>query len=947
MSTDNTARNLEIQPIAIEAEMRDSYLDYAMSVIVSRAIPDACDGLKPVHRRILFAMNESSCDWNKPYRKSARIVGEVMGKYHPHGDNAIYQSLVRMAQDFSLRVPLIDGQGNFGSMDGDSAAAMRYTESRMAKISHTLLEDIDKDTVKFQDNYDGSEREPIVLPARFPNLLVNGAGGIAVGMATNIPPHNLGEVINGCLAYIDNNDITDDELLEIIPGPDFPTGGLILGRTGSRNAIKTGRGSVIMRGKTEIQDLAKGKQAIIVTEVPYQVNKALMLEKIGELVRDKKIEGISEMRDESDKHGVRIVIETKRDANAEVILNRLYSYTQLQTSFGVNTLALDRGRPRLMNLKDILVAFARFREEIITKRTAFLLSKNRDRAHTLIGLSMAVANIDEVIKLIRAAPDPATAKEQLLKKSWPAENVKPLIDLVDDRNNTIINGKCYFTEAQARAILEMKLSRLTGLEQEKITAELAELAEKIKDYLDILRSRTRVLNIMKTELIEVRDEFATPRRSQFEENEFESDIEDLIPREDMVVTVTMGGYIKRVPLSTYRAQKRGGKGRSGNSMHDDDVIVKVFVANTHTPLLFFSTTGKVYKLKVYKLPLGGPTTKGRALVNIFPLTKEETVNVIMPMPENEDDWDILSIMFATNRGTVRRNDLSDFKRVQTNGKIAMKLEDENDKLISVRVCDENQHILLSTKEGKCIRFPATAVREFKSRASAGVRGIRLSEGNEVISMSVLDGADMSDTEIRSKYLKIPADTRSQLSTLIFESESSEEQDIKDTKQAAIDEVMASIESELDHDTISKWAKHEQFILTVTENGYGKRSSAYEYRVTNRGGSGIVNIITSDRNGEVVASYQIEESDQIMLITTAGKLIRCGVSDVRIAGRNTQGVTLFKTAKGEKVISVARIEDGETDDDIEGEDEIEAQTQAQETAPSDEQKESEEPTEEQS
>jgi DNA gyrase subunit A len=916
--SENTAvRDSEIRPISIEDEMRTSYLDYAMSVIVSRAIPDACDGLKPVHRRILFAMNESGCDYNKPYRKSARIVGEVMGKYHPHGDSAIYQSLVRMAQDFSLRVPLIDGQGNFGSMDGDAAAAMRYTESRMAKISHTLLDDIDKNTVNFQENYDGSEQEPIVLPAKFPNLLVNGAGGIAVGMATNIPPHNLGEVIDACLLYIDNNDITDEEILEVVPGPDFPTGGIILGRSGSRSAVRTGRGSVIMRGRAVIEDIAKGRQAIIISEVPYQVNKALMLEKIGELVRDKKIEGISEMRDESDRHGVRVVIETKKDGNAEVILNQLYSYTPLQSSFGVNMLALDRGRPRLMNIKDVIIAFSNFREEVVTRRTAFLLGKSRDRAHILIGLSMAVANIDEVIRVIRNAPDPTVAREDLLSRAWPAENVKPLIDLVDDKNNVVEGGKCYFTETQARAILEMKLARLTGLEQEKINAELNELAVEIKDYLEILRSRSRVLDIIKQELTAIKTEFATPRRTTFEESEFEVDIEDLIPVDDMVVTVTMGGYIKRVPLSTYRAQRRGGKGRSGMNMNDDDVTVKVFVTNTHTPMLFFSTTGKVYKLKVYKLPLGGPNTKGRALVNIFPLEKDETINVVMPMPENEDDWDKLSIMFATNHGTVRRNDLSDFKRVQANGKIAMKL-DEGDRLISVRVCGEDQHVLLSTHNGKCVRFPSSAVREFKSRASTGVRGIKLEKGNEVISMSILDSAGESDTEIRDKYLKIAVPLRLKLRSLILEQNAAEDEAVKSEKENLIKEALAEVESELDFDTIKNWARHEQFIITITENGYGKRSSAYEYRVTNRGGSGIVNIITSERNGKVVSSYPIEDADQILLITTKGKLIRCPVHDVRITGRNTQGVTIFKTAEGEKVISVARIEESESSEEEEPE-----------------------------
>ncbi|MDB2415304.1 DNA gyrase subunit A [Rickettsiales bacterium] len=892
-------KQTDISPITIEEEMRNSYLDYAMSVIISRAIPDVCDGLKPVHRRILYAMAESGNDYNKPYRKSARIVGDVMGKYHPHGDSAIYQTMVRMAQDFSMSVPLVDGQGNFGSMDGDAAAAMRYTESRLAKISHSLLDDLDKDTVDFRENYDGSEQEPTVIPAKFPNLLVNGGGGIAVGMATNIPPHNLGEVIDATLAYLDNNDISDEELLQIIPGPDFPTGGVILGRSGSAKAVMTGRGSVIIRAKTTIEDISKGRQAIIVTEVPYQVNKAQTLEKIGELVRDKKIEGISEIRDESNKHGVRVVVELKKDAVAEVILNQLYSYTQLQTSFGVNMLALDRGRPRLLNVREVLEAFAKFREEVVTRRTSYLLGKARDRAHVLLGLSIAVANIDEVISIIRNSKDPSEAREALLARAWPAKDVQALIDLVADHNNKIVDDRCYFTDTQARAILDMKLARLTGLEQDKINAELKVLAEEIEDYLDILRSRERVISIIREELTAIGEEFRVPRRSTFDENEFEADMEDLIPREDMVVTVTMGGYIKRVPLSTYRAQKRGGKGRSGASMHEEDVIVKVFVTNTHTPMLFFSTSGKVYKLKVYKLPLGSPTAKGRALMNIFPMEKGETINVVMPMPENEDDWDNLSIAFVTNRGTVRRNDLSDFKRVQSNGKIAMKLEDAGSRLVSVRVCDKSDHILLSTREGQCIRFPAIAVREFKSRASTGVRGIKFkSDKDEVVSMSILNGGVDVDMEVRSNYLKIPVNQRVMIRSLISEG--------SDELQAELDK----IESDLPKDIILQYAEHEQFIMTVTENGYGKRSSAYEYRTTNRGGSGIVNIVTSQRNGNVVASYPIEDGDQLMLITTAGKIIRCPVSGIRIAGRNTQGVTLFKTANGETVTSVARIEESE-------------------------------------
>jgi DNA gyrase subunit A len=888
----------EIVSVSIEDEMKRSYLDYAMSVIVSRAIPDARDGLKPVHRRILYAMHESGCDWNKPYRKSARIVGEVMGKYHPHGDSAIYDSLVRMAQPFSLRLPLIDGQGNFGSMDGDSPAAMRYTESRLAKAAHSLLSDIDKETVDFRENYDGSEMEPVVLPAQFPNLLVNGAGGIAVGMATNIPPHNLGEVIDGCCLYIDNNDITAEELMEVVQGPDFPTGGIILGRSGIRSAINSGRGSVVIRGKASIEEIRPGKMAIVVTEIPYQVNKAKMVERIAELVREKKLEGISDLRDESDKSGVRVVVELKRDAIGEVVLAQLYSYTPLQTSFGVNMLALDYGRPKLMNLKDVLASFVTFREEVITKRTLYLLSKARERAHVLIGLSIAVANIDEVIRLIRSAPDPATAKASLMERDWDAENVRSLIALVDDTGNEITDGKCYFTEAQAKAILEMRLQRLTGLEQDKINNELTELATEITDYLEILGSRTRLMTILRDELLAIKEQFATPRRTAIEISEFEHDIEDLIQKEDMVVTVTMSGYIKRVPLSTYRAQRRGGKGRSGLTMHDEDITTDVFISNTHTPMLFFSTAGKAYKLKVYKLPLGSPQSKGRALVNIFPLAEGEKINNVMPLPEDESLWDSLHIMFATASGNVRRNDLSDFKSVQSNGKIAMRL-DEGDSLIGVHVCQDSDHILLASREGKCVRFPVDAVRVFKSRTSDGVRGMKLATHDKVISMSVLKGTE-SSMEKRDAFLRVPVDIRMQLASLPEDGDATT--------------LVTGLDSPLSAEELLTMAREEEFILTITENGYGKRTSAYEYRITNRGGSGIVNIITSERNGAVSASFSIHEADQIMLITNKGKLIRCPVHDIRIAGRNTQGVTLLKTATEERVMSAARIADNDEGDD---------------------------------
>jgi DNA gyrase subunit A len=889
-----------VEPVNIETEMRTSYLDYAMSVIVSRAIPDVRDGLKPVHRRIIFAMNESSCYYNRPYRKSARIVGEVMGKYHPHGDSAIYDSLVRMAQPFSLRVPLVDGQGNFGSMDGDNAAAMRYTESRMAKVAHHLVNDIDKDTVDWKENYDGSEKEPTVLPAEFPNMLVNGAGGIAVGMATNIPPHNLGESIDACCLLMDNPETTIDEIIEVMPAPDFPTGSIILGRAGATSAMHTGRGSVIMRGRATIEERPGGKEAIIITEIPYQVNKALMVEKIAHMVRDKKIEGISDLRDESDKQGVRVVVETKRDAMASVVLSQLYKYTPLQTSFASNMLALNNGRPQLMNVKIILQAFIDFREEVVARRTNFLLNKSRDRAHILIGQAMAVANIDEVIKVIRSSPDPVTAKEELMRRDWNAANVQALIDLVDDDHTEVMNGKCKFTEIQAKGILEMRLSKLTGLEQGKIDEELAGLATDISRFLEILASREILMGIVREELLEIKENFATPRKSIIEASEFEEDIEDLIMREDMVVTVTVGGYIKRVPLATYRAQKRGGKGRSGMSTKEEDVVSQVFVANTHTPMLFFSTAGKAYKLKAYQLPLGSPTSQGRSLMNIFPLETGETINVIMPLPEDEDAWENMNIVFATASGGIRRNSLGDFESVRANGKIAMKL-DEGDELIGVAVADPSQHIMLAAKSGKALRCPVDAVRVFKGRNSTGVRGIALAEDDKVISMTILDGAD-KDTEIRDQFLRIPVEKRRVIARL------EEANDLAD--------VLEGVDTELDYETIHVWAKSEEFILTITENGYGKRSSAYEYRSTNRGGKGIVNIVTSDRNGDVIASFPVLEEDQIMLITNAGKLIRTPIVDVRIAGRNTQGVTLFKVGKGETIMSAAHIKGGDEDDEEE-------------------------------
>ncbi len=877
-------------PINIEDEMKKSYLDYAMSVIVSRAIPDAKDGLKPVHRRILFAMYEAGIDFNKAYKKSARIVGDVMGKYHPHGDAAIYDSLVRMAQDFSLRLTLIDGQGNFGSMDGDSPAAMRYTESRLEKAAHELLSDIDKDTVDFQDNYDGSEREPKVLPAKFPNLLVNGAGGIAVGMATNIPTHNLGEVIDAACAFVDNPLISCEELLNYVPAPDFPTGGTILGRSGSRAAMLTGRGSVIMRGRTNIEQNKNGREAIIITEIPYQVNKAKLIERIAELLHEKRIEGISDLRDESDKSGVRVVIELKKDAYSDVIVNQLYSYTPLQTSFGVNMLALDNGQPKLMNLRDIIECFINFREEVITRRSNFLLSKSRDKAHVLVGLYIAVCNIDDVINLIRSSQDPVEAKEKLLAKSWPAQEVRSLIELVGDMQNEITDGYCKFTEVQAKAILEMRLQRLTGLEREKLSGELEQLSIEIKDFLEILSSRARLMSDLKQELIAVKEEFATPRKTEIEESEFEQDIESLIPKEDMVVTVTLGGYIKRVPLSTYRAQRRGGKGRSGMSLRDEDVTTNLFIADTHTPILFFSNFGKVYKLKLYKIPVASAQAKGRALINLLPLAEGEIITSLSPLNLDGKSWDDLNIVFATYKGNIRRNRLSDFESIQSNGKIAMKLED-GDSLIGVAICDDQDHIFLASKSGNGLRFPVESVRVFKGRMSDGVRGMRLDGSDCLVSMSILKAGEQS-TEIRDNYLRIPLETRAQIKTA--------------TTIEEVSELLKGIESSLSIEKIWDMAKIEQFILSVTENGFGKRSSAYEYRITNRGGSGVVNIITSERNGCVVASMPITDDEQLVMITDKGTLIRCLVTDVRIIGRNTQGVVLFKTSGDEKIMSTAKV-----------------------------------------
>ena len=891
--------NKDISPVEISEEMRRSYLDYAMSVIVSRALPDVRDGLKPVHRRIIYSMFENGYDYNRPFRKSARIVGDVLGKYHPHGDSSVYEAMVRMAQPFSMRVPLVDGQGNFGSMDGDSAAAMRYTEARLAKVAHSLIDDIDKDTVDFMPNYDESLQEPTVLPASYPNLLVNGANGIAVGMATNIPPHNLGEVIDACCAYIDNPLISLEDLIRIVPGPDFPTGGLILGYSGAKSAYLTGRGSVVMRAKCTIEELHKDREAIIVHEIPYQVNKAAMITRIAELIKEKKIDGISEIRDESDRQGVRVVIEVKRDFQADVVLNQLYKYTPLQTSFGMNMLAINNGRPMMMTLKEIIQAFIEFREEIIRRRTIYLLNKARDRAHVLVGLAIAVENIDPVIDLIRTAPTPQDAKDALLAKAWPAGEVEALVKLIDEPDRKVENGTYRLSEAQAKAILDLKLQRLTGLERDKIHEELVSLGDEIKECLSILASREKLYGIMRDELIVIKDEYATPRRSKIEDIEYDTDIESLIQREEMVVTVTEAGYIKRVPLNAYKAQNRGGKGKSGMATKDEDFVTRLFVASTHTPVLFFSSKGLVYKMKVYKLPLGSPTSKGKPFINLLPLDAGETITTIMKLPENEAECENMSIMFATSQGNVRRNSLMDFVNVQANGKIAMKL-DEGDKLINVRICHEDHDVMLAARSGKCIRFPVTEVRVFVGRNSTGVRGIKLADNDEVVSMSILNHSDAT-SEQRDEYQKISSAAKR------IQAERGDDCPLNPEETGVPMNVLTP-------ELYKEMHEKEQFILSVTSTGYGKRSSSYEYRVTGRGGQGIANMEMSARNKEIVSSFPIEDNNQIMMVTDAGKLIRMPVSDIRIAGRKTQGVILFRTADDEKVVSVTKLEADEGDDE---------------------------------
>jgi DNA gyrase subunit A len=890
-----------VTPISIESEVKKSYLDYAMSVIVSRALPDLRDGLKPVQRRILFSMNEQGHTPDRGYVKSARIVGDVMGKYHPHGDLSIYDTLVRMAQPFSMGLLLIDGQGNFGSVDDDPPAAMRYTESRLTRASMAIMADLDKDTVDFQDNYDGKEREPAVLPSRIPNLLVNGAGGIAVGMATNIPPHNLGEIVDACLALIDRPDIPLDEFLDIVPAPDFPTGGEIIGRTGARQALMTGKGSVIMRGVATIENIRKDREAIIITAIPYQVNKASMVARIAELVREKRIEGIGDLRDESDRNGMRVVIELKRDASGEIVLNQLYRFTQLQSAFPVNALALNRGRPLQMGLREMLTAFVEFREEVVIRRTRFELGKARDRAHVLVGLAIAVANIDEVIVIIRSSKDPAEARERLMGKSWPIGDMMPLIELIADPRTVVVDGdQVRLTDEQTRAILALTLSRLTGLGRDEIFSEGRELAALIRSHLDLLASRDAIMAVVRAELVEVREQFAVPRRSLIVEGEADVEDEDLIAREDMVITVTHAGYVKRTALATYRTQHRGGRGRSGMSTKDEDAVTRVFSASTHAPMLFFSSGGKAYKLKVWRLPLGTPTSRGKAFVNLFPIEPGETMTSILTLPEDEAAWDGLDVMFATRSGGVRRNKLSDFVQINRNGKIAMKL-DEGDSIVGVSLCTSADDVLLSTSNGRAIRFAADDVRVFMSRDSTGVRGIRLAKDDTVLSMAILRAVDATPAE-RLAYLKHVSAMRAA---------ETGEADAEDASPAPIedeeDDAGASVEAALSVERLAELGAAEQRLLTVSSEGYGKRTSAYDFRRTGRGGQGLIAQDLSRRGGHLVALFPVEDNDELLLVTDVGQLIRVPVGQIRVAGRNTQGVTIFRTTEKEHVVSVERLE----------------------------------------
>ena len=885
----------DIRPISITEEMKRSYLDYAMSVIVARALPDVRDGLKPVHRRILFAMHRLGLEHNKKHMKSSKVVGDTMGDFHPHGNLAIYDALVRMAQDFSMRVRLIDGQGNFGSVDGDPPAAERYTEARLSKIAGLMLDDLDKNTVDFRSNYDDRLQEPTVLPAKFPNLLVNGSGGIAVGMATNIPPHNLGEVIDACIAHLDNPEITLEELCQIVPGPDFPTGAMILGRAGILAAYHKGRGSLTLRSKVHTEEIRKDREALIVTAIPYQVNKRTLVEKINEKVRDKEFEGIAAIWDESNREGMRIVIELKRDAIADVVLNQLWRHSDLQSNFGANMLAISGGRPEQLTLRDMIVAFTAFREEVVSRRIKHLLAKARERAHVLVGLAVAVANIDDMIRLIRGAPSPAVAREQMMARDWPAKDIGPLVDLIaDPRHRIAAGGTIRLSDEQARAILDLRLQRLTALGRDEIGDELKKLGEEIKDHLSVLASRARIVAIIKKELADIKAEFATPRLTEIVEMEGEVEDEDLIQREDVVVTVSHRGYIKRVPLSTYRAQRRGGKGRAGMATREEDVVTQIFVASTHTPLLFFSSRGMAYRMKVWRLPAGTPQSVGKALVNLLPLTEGEVITSILQLPEDENTWSSLELMFATKSGDVRRNSLADFVNINRNGKIAMKLE-EGDRIVRVAICRPDENVLLTTAAGRCIRFPVEDVRVFQGRNSTGVRGIRLEAGEEVISMAILTHADATPDE-RAAYLKQALAVRRTQGADLAEGAPEPEAET----ETAVGNV------ELTPQRYAELGALEQFVLTVSERGFGKRSSSYDYRISGRGGKGIVAMIVNERNGRLVASFAVDDNDQIMLVTDGGKLIRCPVDDVRIAARNTQGVRIFKTEEDEKVVSAERI-----------------------------------------
>ena len=891
--------------VSITDELKTSYLDYAMSVIVSRAIPDLRDGLKPVHRRILYAMHETGNSHDKSYRKSARPVGDVMGKYHPHGDSAIYDALVRMAQDFSMSLPLLDGQGNFGSMDGDNPAAMRYTEVRMDKPSAFLLADIDKDTVNFQDNYDGKDQEPTVLPARFPNMLVNGAGGIAVGMATNIPPHNLGEVIDATLSLIDNPDLTSEDLIQYVPGPDFPTGALMLGRSGARKAYIEGRGSVIIRSKTRVEEIRKDRYAIVIDEIPYQVNKASMIEKIAEQVREKKIEGIAHVQDESDRNGVRVVVELKRDATAEVVLNQLYRFTPMQTSFGCNMLALNGGRPEQLTLRTFLTNFIDFREEVVARRTAYELRKARERSHILCGLAVAVSNVDEVVATIRGSADAADARQKLMTRRWPAHDIAEYIQLIDDPTHKINeDGTYYLSETQARAILELRLQRLTQIGVKEVTDELQELAGKIREYLEILASRERIMGIIRTELEEVKTQFAVPRRTEIIEWSGDMEDEDLIEREDMVVTITSGGYIKRTPLVDFRAQRRGGKGLSGMQTKDEDVVTTLFVANTHTQLLFFTTDGMAYKLKTWRLPQGGRTAKGKAIVNILPIPTGVSIAAIMPVDVPEEEWDNLQIIFATSAGDVRRNALSDFTNVRSNGKIAMDLP-EGIELVNARIAGEDDDVMLFTNSGRAIRFSTTDVRVFKGRKSTGVRGIRLIGEDRVVSMSIIRHFDATSDE-RAAYLKM----RRAIAGMVDE-------------EGASDEEGVSENATISQERYAEMSAAENLILTITEGGSGKMSSSHDYPVRGRGGMGVAAMDKAMRGGEIVASFPVEMQDQIMLVTSKGQSIRVPVDGISFRSRSAGGVRVFNTGTDETVVSVAWIADqGDEDSDVETTDQAE-------------------------